>query len=83
MNTINASNARANLYQLISDVNINSQPILITNSKGQNAVLIGEDDWKAIEETLSLESVSGMTESIIKGVNTPLEECLPEDKVKW
>ena len=83
MNTINASNARANLYQLISDVNTNSQPVLITNSKGQNAVLIGEDDWKAIEETLSLESVSGMTESIIEGVNTPLEECLPEDKVKW
>lgn len=83
MNTINASNARANLYQLISDVNKNSQPVLITNSKGQNAVLIGEDDWKVIEETLSLASVSGMTESIIKGINTPLEECLPENKAKW
>ena len=83
MKVISATHARANIYQLISDVNASSQPIIITNSKGQNAVLIGEDDWRAIKETLSLTSVSGMTESVIRGCNTPLEECLSEDKAEW
>lgn len=83
MNTVNATTARANFYQLISDVNTNCQPITIINNKGKNAVLIGEEDWRTIEKTLSLTSDPGMKESIIEGKNTPLEECLPEDKIKW
>lgn len=83
MTAISATKARDNIYQLISDVNANCQPITITNNKGRNAVLIGEDDWKAIEETLFLMSVPGMAESIIEGGNTPLEECLSEDEVDW
>lgn len=83
MNTISVTKARNNIYQLISDVNANSQPITITNNKGRNAVLIGEDDWKAIEETLYLMAIPGMTESIIAGGNTSLEECLSEDEVEW
>lgn len=72
-----------NIYQLISDVNANCQPITITNNKGRNAVLIGEEDWRTIEETLFLMSIPNMTESIINGGNTPLEECLSEDEVEW
>ncbi len=83
MTAISATKARENIYQLISDVNANCQPITITNNKGRNAVLIGEDDWRAIEETLFLMSIPGMTESIIEGGNTPLEECLSEDEVDW
>ena len=83
MTAISATKARDNIYQLISDVNANCQPITITNNKGRNAVLIGEDDWKAIEETLFLMSIPGMAESIIEGGNTPLEECLSEDEVDW
>ena len=83
MNAISATRARENIYQLISDVNANAQPITITNNKGRNAVLIGEDDWKAIEETLFLMSIPGMAESIMEGGNTPLEECLSEDEVEW
>lgn len=45
--------------------------------------MIGEEDWKAIEETLFLMSIPNMAESIIKGGNTSLEECLPEDEVEW
>lgn len=44
----------------------------------RNAVLIGEEDWRAIEETLFLMSVPDMAESIMRGGNTPLEECLSE-----
>ena len=83
MTAISATKARDNIYQLIADVNENCQPITITNNKGRNAVLIGEEDWRAIEETLFLMSVPGMTESILKGGSTPLEDCLSEDEVEW
>lgn len=81
MTAISATKARENIYQLISDVNANCQPITITNSKGRNAVLIGEDDWRAIEETLYLMSIPGMAESILEGGSTPLEDCLSEEEV--
>lgn len=83
MTAISATKARENIYQLIADVNENSEPITITNNKGKNAVLVSEEDWKSIEETLYLSSVPGMAESIIKGGSTPLEECLTEDEVDW
>ena len=83
MTAISATKARDNIYQLISDVNANCQPVTITNNKGRNAVLIGEDDWRAIEETLFLMSIPGMSESIIEGGNTSLEECLSEEEVDW
>ena len=83
MNAISVTKARENIYQLLVDVNTNCQPITITNNKGRNAVLIGEEDWRAIEETLFLLSIPNMAESIIKGGNTPVEECLAEDEVEW
>ena len=51
MTAITATKARENIYQLIQDVNVNSTPVTITNTRGKNAVLIGEEDWKAIEES--------------------------------
>lgn len=83
MTAISATKARENIYQLLADVNTNSQPVTITNNRGKNAVLISEDDWNAIQETLFLNSIPGMVESIIEGGNTPLEECLSEDEVQW
>ena len=83
MSAISVTKARDNIYQLISDVNANCQPITITNNKGRNAVLIGEEDWKAIEETLFLMSIPGMAESIRSGMDTRLEDCVPEEDVEW
>lgn len=83
MTSISVTKARENIYQILADVNHDSQPITITNSRGKNGVLISEEDWNAIQETLFLNSIPGMTESIIKGGNTPLEECLSEDEVEW
>ena len=74
MKTINITKARANLYQLIDEASDIHEPIQITG-KRSNAILISEDDWRAIQETLYLTSVPGMRESIIEGLNTPLEEC--------
>lgn len=63
MTAVSATAARSNLYNLIDQVNEESQPLTITGQRG-NAVLIGEDDWRAIQETLFLESVPGLTESV-------------------
>lgn len=64
MSTINITNARQNLFQLVSDVNIGFNPITIVNSKGKNAVLISEEEWKNIEETLYLSSIPGLVDNI-------------------
>lgn len=63
MTALSATNARANLYRLIDQVNEESEEITITGQRG-NAVLVGEDDWRAIQETLHLMSVPGMAASI-------------------
>ena len=77
MPTFTASEARANLYRLIDDAANSHQPILITGKRG-NAVLLAEEDWASIQETLFLLSVPGMRESIVAGLHTPPEECATE-----
>lgn len=74
MKYVSATAARANLYGLIDDIHANHQPALITGKRG-NAVTIAEDDWRAIEETLYLNAIPGMADSIIAGMNET-----PEDK---
>ena len=64
MNTINITDAKQNLFKLVSDVNIGLNPITILNNKGKNAVLISEEAWKNIEETLYLSSIPGYVENI-------------------
>ena len=64
MNTINITNARQNLFQLVSDVNVGYNPITIVNNKGKNAVLISEEEWRGIEETLFLSSIPGYVDEI-------------------
>ena len=70
MSTINITNARQNLFQLVSDVNIGFNPITIVNNKGKNAVLISEDEWKNIEETLNLSSLPGLVDDVTNIKNT-------------
>ena len=70
MSTINITNARQNLFQLVSDVNIGFNPITIVNNKGKNAVLISEDEWKNIEETLNLSSIPGVVDDVTNIKNT-------------
>ena len=65
MTSIGITKARAKLNQIVSEVNESSQPITITNNRGKNAVLIGEEDWKAIQETLYLNSIPDMSQSIL------------------
>ena len=79
MTSISITKARANLYQTVSEVNDSSQPITITNNRGKNAVLIGEEDWKAIQETLYLNSIPGLSQSILASKEEDLSECTSYD----
>lgn len=74
MTTFNATEARAKLYALIDETTDTHEPIVITGKRG-NAVLLAEDDWKAINESLHLLSVPGMRESIQEGMATKLDDC--------
>jgi len=64
MSTINITSARDNLFNLVNSVNDSSVPITIVNKKGKNAVLISEDDWNGLNETLYLLSIPGYLDSI-------------------
>ncbi len=77
MKTITATSARAKFFGLIDETADAHEPVLIT-SKRNNAVLISEEDWRSIEETLYLSSVPGMVESIKEAANEPIEERLSE-----
>ncbi len=80
MGTTNVTNARQNLFRLIEQVNEEHEPLLITGKKG-SAVLDSADDWRAIEETLFLNSIPGMTESIRDGMSTPPSEM--DESLEW
>jgi prevent-host-death family protein len=80
MTTLTVSEARVNLYRLIDQVASSHKPTVIT-CKRSNAVLISEEDWSAIQETLYLLSIPGMRESIKKGLDTPIEKC--GKTLKW
>ena len=60
------TDARSNLYNIVSDVNVAYNPVKIVNTKGDNAVILSERDWNAIEETLYLYNIPGYADSIIK-----------------
>ena len=80
MTVLKVSEARANLYQLIDETAQSHQPVTITG-KRHNAVLVSEDDWRSVQETLYLVSIPGMRESIIEGLKTPVAECAEE--LEW
>ncbi|HMM46264.1 MAG TPA: type II toxin-antitoxin system Phd/YefM family antitoxin [Candidatus Macondimonas sp.] len=80
MTTITASEARAKLYRLIDEAASTHQPLRISG-KRNNAVLVSEEDWESIQETLFLLSVPGMRESIREGMAAPIDEC--GDHLEW
>jgi antitoxin YefM len=77
MNILNATEARAKLYRLIDEAAETHEPIVITG-KRRNAVLVSEEDWNAISETMYLLAVPGMRESIKEGLNEKLPDCSKE-----
>ena len=82
MKIIPVTEARQNIYKLIEDTISSSEPVQITYKKG-NVVLISEEDWRAIQETLYLLSVPGLRESILEAENTPIEEMKTLEDLGW
>jgi len=80
MPTLTATEARKRLYSLVDEVRESHEPIQIVG-KRSSAVLISEEDWRAIQETLFLTSIPGMRESIQDGLGTPVEEC--DEDIDW
>jgi len=80
MTNITATDARKRLYKLLDEVAQSHEPIQIAG-KRNSAVLLSEDDWRSIQETLYLISIPGMRESIREGMSTPVEEC--EEELDW
>ena len=80
MPTLTATEARARLYRLIDEAAASHEPIVITGKRGK-AVLISEEDWRSIQETLFLLNLPGMRESIRDGLTTPIEEC--SEDIEW
>ena len=77
MTTLTATEARKQLFNLVDEVSASHEPIQISG-KRHSAVLISEEDWRAIQETLYLTSIPGMRESIAEGLKTPVDKCNKE-----
>ena len=80
MTIINITKARTKLYSLVDEAIQLHRPIVIAGKRG-NAVLLAEEDWNSINETLYLLSIPRMRESIVDGMKTDLEEC--DQELDW
>ena len=75
----NATNFRKNLFEMIEQTIKFNEPVNISTKSG-NAVLISEEEYNSLLETLYLSSVPGMKEKLLDGAKKPLEEC---DEFEW
>jgi PHD/YefM family antitoxin component YafN of YafNO toxin-antitoxin module len=80
MKTISVTKARANLYRLLDETKSSGEPIQIMG-KRSSGILLSEDDWRAVSETLYLLSVPGMRKSIRAGLQTPVDKC--DAELEW
>ena len=78
----NVTSFRKNIYAMLQQTINYNEPINISTKDG-NAIIISEDDYNGLVETLHLSSLPGMKEKIIEGMNTPVEECVPEEEIEW
>ena len=77
MRTITATSARSDLYRIIDAAQSTHEPVQITGKRG-NAILVAEDDWRSIQETIYLLGIPGMRDSIIQGMAEDIDDCSEE-----
>ena len=78
----NITNFRKDIFGMLELTVKYNEPINV-NTKDGNAVIISEEDYNGLMETLYLSSIPGMKEKIVEGLKTPIEDCIPEDRVEW
>lgn len=79
---VNITNFRKNIFGLLEQTIKYNEPVNISTKDG-NAVILSEEDYNGLIETLYISSVPGLKEHLIEGMNTPLSECVPEEEVQW
>lgn len=82
MTTVNITNFRKNVFGFINQA-IEFNDIVSVNTKNGNAVIMSEEDYNGIMETLYVSSIPGLKEDIIEGMKTPVSECISESEVEW
>ena len=81
MTNINITNFRKDIYELLEKTIKYNEPINISTKNG-NAVVLSEEDYNNLMETLYISSIPGLKEDIIKGIKEPLEDCIDEEEVE-
>ena len=82
MRSINATSFRKDIFKLLELTIKYNEPVSITTKEG-NAVIISEEDYNSLLETLYISSMSEVNESIIEGLEMPVSECMPESEIDW
>ncbi len=82
MTNTNITNFRKNIFEMFEQTIRYNEPVNVSTKDG-NAVLLSEDDYNGLMETLYLTSIPGMKEKLIRGMNTPVDECIPADEVDF
>lgn len=82
MLNLNITNFRKNIFEILEQTIKYNEPVNISTKTG-NAVIMSEEDYNGLMETLYLSSKPGMKEEIKEGLKTPLSECIPEKEVNW
>ena len=82
MLSTNITNFRKDIFNILERTVKYNEPVNISTKEG-NAVMISEDDYNGLMETLYLSAMPEQREKIIEGLNTPLDECLQENEVEW
>lgn len=78
----NITNFRKNIFSLLEQTIKYNEPVNISTKDG-NAVILSEEDYNGLMETLYLCSIPGMQKQLLDGLNTPISDCLPEKEVQW
>lgn len=82
MTTTTITNFRKNVYAMVENTVRFNEPVNITTKDG-NAVMISEEDYLGLMETLYLTSIPGLKEKLVEGLNTPLSDTISEEEVVW
>lgn len=82
MKSMNVTNFRKDIFKVLEDT-VKYNSVVNVSTKEGNAVLMSEDDYEGIMETLYISSIPGLKESIVEGLNAGPEEYVSEDDVEW
>lgn len=82
MQSVNITGFQKNIMTMIEQTIKYNEPINVVTDKG-NVVVLSDEDYRGMLETINLLSIPGMREKLLEGKNEPVSECVPEEKIVW